>query len=156
MLEKLEERLGEKLEIKLEEKIEAKLETKLEAKLEEKLEVKVDKKVEDKFDTLKIKDRINELFKKNYENTKEIQTLTIELNKTIKITNENTILIIKEKKTQKNIIKYIAIFMTVIGIIIFLLLIYYVIKKVFNTNEKYLYIDNSKEQKDKDISNIEI
>ena len=46
--------------------------------------------------------------------------------------------------------------MTVIGIIIFLLLIYYVIKKVFNTNEKYLYIDNSKEQKDKDISNIEI
>ena len=68
MLEKLEERLGEKLEIKLEEKIEAKLETKLEAKLEEKLEVKVDKKVEDKFDTLKIKDRINELFKKNYKN----------------------------------------------------------------------------------------
>ena len=78
------------------------------------------------------------------------------MNKTIKITNENTILIIKEKKTQKNIIKYIAIFMTVIGIIIFLLIIYYVIKKVFNTNKKYLYIDNSKEQKDKDISNIEI
>ena len=78
------------------------------------------------------------------------------MNKTIKITNENTILIIKKKKTQKNIIKYIAIFMAVIGIIIFLLLIYYVIKKVFNTNEKYLYIDNSKEQKDKDISNIEI
>ena len=72
----------------------------------------------------------------------------------MKITNENNIFIMKNKKMKKNILKYIIII--VFGIIIFALSTYYVIKKFYDTNGKYFYIKSPKEQKNNDISNIEI
>ena len=151
--ENLEKKLLEKLEERLREKIEIKLEEKLETKLEEKLEVKVDKKVEDKIDAIKIKDKINELFEKNNEINIKIETLTIEFNK---INNDNIKLYKNINKKINDNKKYIVIIIIVICIIIFFLLIYYLIKRVCNKYQNYLYIDNSKEQKNNDNTNIEI
>ena len=151
--ENLEKKLLEKLEERLREKIEIKLEEKLETKLEEKLEVKVDKKVEDKIDAIKIKDKIIELFEKNNEINIKIETLTIEFNK---INNDNIKLYKNINKKINDNKKYIVIIIIIICIIIFFLLIYYLIKRVCDGKQNYLYIDNSKEQKNNDNTNIEI
>ena len=153
--EKLEKKLEENLEKKLLKKLEERLREKIEIKLEEKLETKLEVKVNDKIDTFQIKDKINKLYEKNNEIIKEIQALIIKLNKTMKITNENNIFIMKDKKMKKNILKY-TIIIIVFGIIIFALSTYYAIKKFYDTNGKYFYIKGPKEQKNNDISNIEI